>query len=98
MKRSLARRFVFLPFLVLSLFFVSIGAFAMEETGDTFEGDATYEEYLATSPDDTSTEAYMKWKGGRLSTNVIDCRSVCSDACAPHRTWYQYYVRDTCWW
>lgn len=98
MKRSVARKFVVLPFLALSLFFISIGAFA-EEIGGTLDGgDVTYEQYLATSPEDTTYEAYMRWRDGRQSTNVIDCRSVCSDACAPHRTWYQYYVRDTCWW
>lgn len=97
MRKSRARKFVVLLLLAQSLFFLTVGTLA-QESGGTFEGDVTYEQYLETSPEDSSYEAYVKWKAGKMSKDIIDCRSVCSDACAPHRTLYQYYIRDTCWW
>jgi len=31
----------------------------------------------------------MIWEGGRESTNVIDCRNPCVEACADYRTTWQ---------
>ncbi len=96
MKKLLGRKSVFLSLLILALCFANMGAFAQESGGTS--GYITYEQYLATNPADTSYEAFMRWTPGGRSRDLIDCRRVCSDACASTRTRYQYWIRDTCWW
>jgi len=93
MKKLLKRKFIFLPLLILTLSFASLGVYA-QDSGDMF---MTYEEYLQTYPEDTSYETYMRLNVGR-STNVADCRNHCNASCvALHLSWWDYYVTDHCW-
>lgn len=93
MKKLMNRKFAFLPLLVIALFFAGLGVSAQTSGGEGM----TYEQYLETNPADPSFEEYMRLNVGR-SNNVLDCRNVCGEECASHRTWYQYVVRDHCWW
>lgn len=103
MRKLLKQKFIFLPSLLLVLFFANLCASAQvtdytQETGYTFEGGMTYEEYLETNPADTSYETFMKLNVGR-SKNVIDCRNHCNQSCVDGggvSTW-EYYVTYHCW-